>query len=127
MVGKIKNKGEELLITIKFFYYVSNFSLSLIKPPFFLEISRTCLICGDMLGNRPRGYSCFLLAGDMLGNAPSRSPLLFGHFPKCIHYSVKVAEKVSNTLWAFPKESPIPLTLIHAAGGVYDFRNFEQV
>jgi hypothetical protein len=55
-------------------------------------------ICGDMLGKKPRGYPCFLLAGDMLGNAPSRSPLLFGHFPKCIRYSVKVAEKISNTL-----------------------------
>jgi hypothetical protein len=43
-----------------------------------------------------------------LGNAPNRSPLLFGHFPKCARYSVKVAEKVSNTLWAFPKELPIP-------------------
>jgi hypothetical protein len=30
-----------------------------------------------------------------------RSPLLFGHFPKCICYSVSVAEKVSNTLWVF--------------------------
>jgi hypothetical protein len=60
-------------------------------------------ICGDTVGNRPRG-----LAGDTLGNAPSGSPLLFGHFPKCICYSVKVPEKVSNTLWAFPKELPIP-------------------
>ncbi len=50
-------------------------------------------ICGDMVGNRPRG-----LAGDMLGNAPSGSPLLFGQFPKCIRYSVKVGEKVSKTL-----------------------------
>jgi hypothetical protein len=59
-------------------------------------------ICGNTLGNMPR-----VLAGDMLGNAPSGSPLLFGHFPKHIRYSVKVAEKVTNTLWAFPKESPI--------------------
>jgi hypothetical protein len=65
-------------------------------------------ICGDTLGNRTRGYPCFLLAEDTLGNAPSRSPLLFGHFPKCIRYLVKVAEKVSNTLWAFHKESLIP-------------------
>jgi hypothetical protein len=55
-------------------------------------------ICGDPLGNKPRGYPCFLLAGDMLGNAPSGSPLLFGHFLKCIRYSVKVTEKISNTL-----------------------------
>jgi hypothetical protein len=60
-------------------------------------------ICGDTVGNRLRG-----LAGDTLGNVPSGSPLLFGHFPKCIRYSVKVAEKVPITLWAFTKESPIP-------------------
>jgi hypothetical protein len=64
-------------------------------------------ICGDTLDNRPRGCPCFLLAGDTLVNALSRSPLIFGHFPKCIRYSVKVAEKISNTLWAFPKESLI--------------------
>jgi hypothetical protein len=58
---------------------------------------------GDTLGNRPRG-----LAGETSGNAPSGSPLLFEHFPKHIRYFVKVAEKVSNTLWTFPKESPIP-------------------
>jgi hypothetical protein len=61
-------------------------------------------ICGNTLGNRPRG-----LAGT-LGNVPSGSPLLFGHFPKHICYSVRVAKKVSNTLWAFPKESPILFT-----------------
>jgi hypothetical protein len=38
------------------------------------------------------------MAGDTLGNAPSGSPLLFGHFPKCIRYLLKVAEKVNNTL-----------------------------
>jgi hypothetical protein len=56
-------------------------------------------ICGDTL---------LPMAGDTLVNAPSGSPLLFGHFPKCIQYLVKVPEKVSNTVWAFPKESPIP-------------------
>jgi hypothetical protein len=59
-------------------------------------------ICRDTVDNRPRGYPYFLLALDTLGNAPSGSPLLFGDFLKCIRYSVKVAEKVSNTLWAFP-------------------------
>jgi hypothetical protein len=49
----------------------------------------------------------FLMAGDLLGNAPIGSPFLFGHFPKCLHYSVGVAEKVSNIFWAFSKESPI--------------------
>ncbi len=43
-----------------------------------------------------------------MGNTLSGFLFLFGHFPKCIRYTVKVAEKVSNTLWAFPKESPIP-------------------
>jgi hypothetical protein len=65
-------------------------------------------ICGDTVGNRQTGYPCFLLAGNMLGNVPSGSPLLFKHFQKCILYSEKVAEEVSNTLWAFPKEFPIP-------------------
>ncbi len=75
-------------------------------------------ICGDTVGNCLRGYPCFLLAGDMLGNAPSGSPLLFGHFPKCIHSSVKVAEKVSNTLWAFPNKSPIPFNYFSTQRGI---------
>jgi hypothetical protein len=65
-----------------------------------------------MVGSRTRGYSCFLLAGDPVGNASIFSPLSFGHFPKCIHYSVKIAEKASNTLQAFPIESPIPLRYV---------------
>ncbi len=65
-------------------------------------------ICGDMVGIRPRGFPCFLLAGDLEGNAPIGPPLLFGHFPKCFHYSVGIAEKVSSPFWAFSKESPIP-------------------
>jgi hypothetical protein len=59
--------------------------------------------CGDMVGNRPRESPCFLLAGDKLGNAL--------HFYLGISqsvYLVMVAEKVSNALWAFPKESLIP-------------------
>jgi hypothetical protein len=70
-------------------------------------------ICGDTVGNRPRKF-----AGDTLGNAPSGSPLLFGHFPKFIRYSIKVAEKVSNTLWAFPKESPI--TFRYFSNGLHE-------
>jgi hypothetical protein len=65
-------------------------------------------ICGDTVAIRPRGVPCFLLAGDLEGNAPIRSPLLFGHFPKCLHYSVIIAEKVCNPFLAFPKELPIP-------------------
>ncbi len=60
------------------------------------------------MGFRPRGFLCFQLAGGLEGNAPIGSPLLFGHFPKSLHYSVGIAEKVSNPLWAFPKKSPIP-------------------
>jgi hypothetical protein len=86
--------GEEPLIVTKF-----NKTAMLLRNQYNMSY-----LCGDTVGNRLRG-----LAGDTLGNAPSRSPLLFGHFPKCIHYSIKVvAEKVSNALWAFPKESPIP-------------------
>jgi hypothetical protein len=64
-------------------------------------------ICGDMVGIRPRRFPCFLLAGDPEGNAPIGSPLLFRHFPKYLHYSVSIAEKAFNPLWAFPKESSI--------------------
>jgi hypothetical protein len=63
-------------------------------------------ICGDAVGSRLRGPPCFQLDGDLVGNAPIGSPLLFRHFPKCIHCSVSIAEKASNTLWVFPKESP---------------------
>ncbi len=60
------------------------------------------------MGISPRGFPCFLLAGDTVGNAPIGSQLYFGHFAKCLRYSLSIAEKVSNPLWAFPKESPIP-------------------
>jgi hypothetical protein len=68
-------------------------------------------ICGDTVGIRPRGFPCFLLAGDPEGNAPIRSPLLFGHFPKNLLYSLSIAEKASNSIWAFPKDSLIPFRL----------------
>jgi hypothetical protein len=61
-----------------------------------------------MVGIRPRGFPCFLLAKDPQGNAPIGSPLLFGHFPKYLHYALSIAEKVSSPIWAFPKESPVP-------------------
>jgi hypothetical protein len=108
MVGKRKNRRRTATI-----YYIFLLCLQcLIK---FNKTAVLCRnqqnmsdICRDTVGNRPRGFLCFLLAGGTLGNAPSRSPLLFGHFPKCIRYSLKVAKKVSNTLWAFPKQPPIP-------------------
>jgi hypothetical protein len=42
------------------------------------------------------------------GKCARRSPLFFGNFPKCIRSSGSIVEKVSYTLQAFPKESPIP-------------------
>jgi hypothetical protein len=41
------------------------------------------------------------------GKCIHRVSTLFGNFAKCFHYSVSIAEKVSNPLRAFPKESPI--------------------
>ncbi len=80
--------------------------LKLIKPPCFEGINGNLPdICGDI---RLRGFPCFLLAEDPELNAPIGSSLLFGHFPKCLRYSVSIAENVSNPFWAFPKESPIP-------------------
>ncbi len=61
------------------------------------------------MGIWPRGFPSLLLAEDPERNAPIRSPLLFGHFPKFLRYSVSIAEKVSNPLWTFPKELPISL------------------
>ncbi len=61
------------------------------------------------MGNWPRGPPCFQLARGPVVNEPTGSPLLCGHCPKCIRYSVSTAEKGSNTLLAFPKELPKPL------------------
>jgi hypothetical protein len=56
-------------------------------------------ICGDTVGNRLRGPPCFLLAGNPVGNAPiMASTFKFGYLPKCIHYSVSIAEKVELSL-----------------------------
>jgi hypothetical protein len=48
-------------------------------------------MCGDTVGDRPKRSPYFLLAGDLVENAPIVSPLLIGHFPKHIHYSVSIA------------------------------------
>jgi hypothetical protein len=77
------------------------FLLNLIKSPCFKEIDRNCLKYLDI--------RWAILADDLVRNAPIRFLLLFGHFPKCICYYVSAAEKVSNTLWVFPNESPKPL------------------
>ncbi len=107
MGGKIKTRrrtADNCYIFLLCLYFLIKFN----KTDVLFRIQQNMSdICGDMLGNRPRGYPCFLLAVDTLGHAPSGSPLLFGHFPKFIRYSVKVAEKISSTLWVFPKESPI--------------------
>jgi hypothetical protein len=66
-------------------------------------------ICGDNMGDRPRGLRCFLLAGDPMGNAPVESPLLFEHFPKCIRYSLSFADMDPNTSGHFPKRGQYPL------------------
>jgi hypothetical protein len=50
------------------------------------------------VGTRLRGVSLFPMAGDLEGNAPIGSSLLYGHFPKCLRYSVSIAEKVSDPL-----------------------------
>jgi hypothetical protein len=106
-VGKIKNR-RRTADNFKIFLFCLQFLIKFNKTAVLLRNQKNMSdICGNKLGNRPRGYPCFLLAGDTLGNAPSWSPLLFGHFPKCICYLVQVAEKISNTLWAFPKELTI--------------------
>jgi hypothetical protein len=78
-------------------------------------------ICGDTVGNRSRGYPCFLLARDVLRNVSSWSLILFGLFPKCIRYFVKVAEKVSNTLWAFPRE--LSIAFRYFSNGLHELLN----
>ncbi len=42
------------------------------------------------------------------GKCTIRVSTFIRHFPTCIRHSVSNAEKVYNTLWAFPKGSPIP-------------------
>jgi hypothetical protein len=40
--------------------------------------------------------------GDRAGNAPSGFPLLFGNFPKYLHYSLGVAEEIpKNCHWPY--------------------------
>jgi hypothetical protein len=66
-------------------------------------------ICVDTVGDRLRGVSSFPMAEDQVENVPIGSTLFFGHFPGCAcYYSVSIAEKVSCTPQAFPKELPIP-------------------
>jgi hypothetical protein len=75
-------------------------------------------LCGDTVGNRQAGlladqwlttYSggFFIFthqmktSGEKVRNAPSRSPLLFGHSPQCLHYLSSVDrrfQRVANVL-----------------------------
>ncbi len=72
--------------------------------------------CRYRVDDRPQDCPRFLLAGslftrhiktagDLVGNGPNRSSL----FSKCLHYSVNIAHKVSNTLWAFLSGFQFPL------------------
>jgi hypothetical protein len=70
-----------------------------------------------VLDNRPRGLFCILLARDPVGNVPVGSPLSFGHFPQCIRY-VNIAEMVSKTLQAFPKQ--LPMLCRHCSNGLQE-------
>jgi hypothetical protein len=79
-------------------------------------------LCGNMVGDMPSGLLGFsiswlhILAGLILcpatsggtaRNEPNGTPLLFWHFPPDLHYSVSIANKVSDTLRVFPKETPV--------------------
>ncbi len=48
-------------------------------------------------------------SGDTVGNRPCRSLLLFGLFPKCLHYSPSIVDKVSSTPWLFLQGLKYPL------------------
>jgi hypothetical protein len=88
--GKSKKRGRTT-VNLKFFGYITKSYLSLVKPPCFEEINRKWL---KYVETGPRRFPCFLLAGDLEGNVPIGSPLLFGHFPKCLCYC---------PLWDFPE------------------------
>jgi hypothetical protein len=75
-------------------------------PEFFVKFNETALfrgnrqkmpgICENTLCDRLRGSSCFLLARDPVGNGPHGPPHFFGHFPKCIRYSVSSSIRFRN-------------------------------
>jgi hypothetical protein len=65
-------------------------------------------ICGDTVGDRLGGSLCFLLAGDMLGTAPL-GPQFYLGISQSVSATMYTLLKISNTLQAFPKESPIQL------------------
>ncbi len=109
MVGKNKNRRTADGF-LKLFLLCLRFLIKLNKTTLLKVMDRKCLINRMWIhgGQYVRGVLLFLLARDMVGNTPIASSVLFGHFAQCIRYSVCNADKVSNTLQAFPKESPIP-------------------
>jgi hypothetical protein len=58
-------------------------------------------------GQWAKGVSLFSTGWKPGGKCTHQVSTLFGNFAKCFHYSVSIAEKVSNPLKAFPKELPI--------------------
>jgi hypothetical protein len=100
-------KIEEPLMVFKFFIYIQ--IVFKLNKTAVLQGNKQKMpeICEDTVGIRPMGFPCFLFANPE-GTASIRSLLLSEHFPKCLCYSVNIAEKVCSPLWAFPKESLIP-------------------
>ncbi len=61
------------------------------------------------------------------GKCTHQSPLLFRHSLKCLCFSVSIAEKVSNPLWAFPKAQLIPFRFqVLLKWSPRDFRRISQ-
>ncbi len=62
-------------------------------------------------GRQTEGSSLFTIGWRPGGKCANRVSIFTWAFPKFIRYSVSIAEKFSNTLRAFPKESPITLQI----------------
>jgi hypothetical protein len=105
----------------KIFCWVFNFQLRFIELWPFKEIDRKCLIYGET--SWPNGkvglfvsywlqlfladFSLFTesteTSVDTEENVPNWSPLLSRLFPNCLHYFVRIADKIYNTPWSFPE------------------------
>ncbi len=73
-------------------------------PLFLANFSFTCSQLGDKVGNLPCGFS-----------------LLFGHFPKGLHYLVNISHGVSNTLLLQLKIRHILACFVHIAAFYVQF------
>ncbi len=103
----------------KIFFCVSDFWSSLVKLLCFEETDGKCLkyvethsVIGRGVFSLPIGWKPGRKCARRVSTVtvfpfPKVSPL---HFPKCLHSSESIAEKVFHTLRAFPKESPIPFS-----------------